>query len=59
MAIVNVACPYCGKEANATIPRDAKLYDVKKKKSRTNGMGASATSCKNCGKSFASSYTRD
>lgn len=59
MAVVNVACPYCGKEANATIPRDAKLYDVKKKSSSTRGKGTSTTSCKNCSATFATSYTRD
>ncbi|ERJ05700.1 hypothetical protein HLRTI_002322 [Halorhabdus tiamatea SARL4B] len=59
MAVVNVACPYCGEEANASLPRDAKLYDVKKKSKHCQGNGTSTTSCKNCGHTFATSYTRN
>jgi hypothetical protein len=32
MVVINVACPYCGEETYATIPKDSNLKQIKKRR---------------------------
>jgi len=52
MAIENVVCPRCGREAFATIPSGQRLieiFDYHKTYSNTNTQ---TCNCKNCGRNF-------
>lgn len=43
MVVINVACPYCGDETYATLPKDTNLKQIKKEKKESGSFRAMAT----------------
>lgn len=57
MGVVNVACPYCGQQALATVPSSE--FGVTYVRQNSNHSGNdSTTACQECGKYFGYEYNK-
>jgi len=57
MAVVEVACPHCGRETNGTTATGSQLVGVHKDYSGSNSsVDYSENTCQQCGSSFYTYY---